>query len=171
MILQTGGLLPEGMGRKLSAVSYFTWNDDWGNGRGRIWKFAARIFREENLFHKLIGVGPDCLSSYVAANYGEEAELLWGQKVLTNAHNEWFNMLINGGILGFVSYAGIFVTAIRRFMKAAGDEPLLTGIAAAAVSYMAYNFFCYQQVCCTPFVFILLGIGEYLCRSLPHSHK
>lgn len=171
MILQTGGLLPEGMGRRLSAVSYFTWNDDWGNGRGRIWKFAARIFREENLFHKLIGVGPDCLSSYVAANYGEEAELLWGQKVLTNAHNEWFNMLINGGILGFVSYAGIFVTAIRRFMKGAGDEPLLTGIAAAAVSYMAYNFFCYQQVCCTPFVFILLGIGEYLCRSLPHSHK
>ncbi len=127
--------------------------------------------RKDKTFHKLIGVGPDCLSSYVAANYGEEAELLWGQKVLTNAHNEWFNMLINGGILGFVSYAGIFVTAIRRFMKAAGDEPLLTGIAAAAVSYMAYNFFCYQQVCCTPFVFILLGIGEYLCRSLPHSHQ
>lgn len=29
---------------------------------------------------------------------------------------------------------------------------------------MAYNFFCYQQVCCTPFVFLVMGIGEYIWR-------
>lgn len=171
IILQTGGFLPDAVAQRLSAVSYFTWNDDWGNGRGRIWEFAGRIFGEENLLHKLIGVGPDCLSSYVAANYSEEAELFWGQKVLTNAHNEWLNILINGGVLGFVSYVGIFATAIQRFMKAEGENLLLAGIAAATASYMAYNFFCYQQVCCTPFVFILMGIGEYLYRGERISYK
>lgn len=162
IILQAGGYLPDGIAQKLSAVSYFTWDNDWGNGRGRIWRFGIRIFREENLLHKLIGVGPDCLSSYVSAYYSEEAELFWGQKVLTNVHNEWLNMLITGGILGLVSYGGIFVTAVRRFLEAKSRDMLLVGIAAAVVSYMAYNFFCYQQVCCTPFVFILLGVGEYL---------
>ncbi len=165
IILQTGGLLPEEISQRLSSVSYFTWNESWGNGRGRIWSFAVRVFREESLPHKLMGIGPDCLSSYVAVYHREEIELYWGQKVLTNAHNEWLNMLINGGIVGFISYAGIFVTAVKRFLRAECRNVFLTGIAAAAVSYMAYNFFCYQQVCCTPFMFILMGIGEYLCRK------
>lgn len=164
IILQTKELLPAGIAQKLSAVSYFNWKAEWGNGRGRIWHFVVEIFMQEDLLHKLIGVGPDCMSSYVAAYYSEEAEMLWGQKMLTNAHNEWLNMFISGGILGAVTYVGIFVTAVRRFMKAAHADILLTGIAAALVSYMAYNFFCYQQVCCTPFVFLLMGIGEYLCR-------
>ncbi len=162
IILQTGGFLPDRLAESLSEVPYFNWNNDWGNGRGLIWSFAVKVFTEEDLPHKLIGAGPDCLSSYMAAYYSEEAELYWGQKVLTNAHNEWLNILLNGGLLGAASYIGIFVTAIRRFLKAAGKGLLLTGIAAAAVSYMAYNFFCYQQVCCTPFMFILMGVGEYI---------
>ena len=85
--------------------------------------------------------------------------------MLTNVHNEWFNILINGGILGLVSYAGIFMTSIRRFLQKDHRDVLLTGIAAAAVSYMAYNFFCYQQICCTPFMFMLMGIGEYLYQD------
>lgn len=165
IILQTAGILPEKVSQGLSSVSYFTWNETWGNGRGRIWNFAAKVFREESFLHKLIGVGPDCLSSYAAAYHGEEMELYWGQKVLTNAHNEWLNILINGGILGSLSYVGIFVTAVGRFLKTERRNILLTGIAAAVVSYMAYNFFCYQQVCCTPFIFMLMGIGEYLCRE------
>ncbi len=165
IFLNTGGFLPQWAAQKLSAVSYFTWDDTWGNGRGRIWSFAVKVFQEENLFHKLLGVGPDCLSSYVAAYYSQEEELLWGQKVLTNVHNEWFNILINGGILGLVSYAGIFMTSIRRFLQKDHRDVLLTGIAAAAVSYMAYNFFCYQQICCTPFMFMLMGIGEYLYQD------
>ncbi len=165
IILQTSRFLPEKVSQRLSSISYFTWNETWGNGRGRIWSFVVKVFREENILYKLVGVGPDCLSSYVAAYHSGEAELYWGQKVLTNAHNEWLNMLINGGILGFISYGGIFVTAVGRFLKTERRNILLTGIAAAAVSYMAYNFFCYQQVCCTPFVFILMGIGEYLYRE------
>ncbi len=165
IFLQTNGLLPGKLGEALGAVSYFNWNDAWGNGRGRIWSFAVRVFAGESIWHKLFGVGPDCLSYYVAAVHGEEAHLLWGDKVLTNAHNEWLTMLIQTGIFGMAAYIGIFATAIGRFLKAWRQDYLLVGVVASAVSYVAYNFFCYQQVCCTPFVFLLLGVGEYLVRE------
>lgn len=164
IVLQTRGQLPEGISGRLADVSYFNWNDSWGNGRGRIWKFSVKIFSEENLSHKLFGVGPDCFSSYVNAYYGEEEAMLWGEKQLTNAHNEWLNILINGGIVGAVAYIGIYVTAIGRFMRNHRKDILLAGIAASCISYMCYNFFCYQQVLCTPFIFILMGVGEYIVR-------
>ena len=164
IVLQTKGVLSGRLGETLGTVSYFNWNDAWGNGRGRIWEFSVRVFAQESLPHKLFGVGPDCFSSYLEANHSEEVSLLWGNKILTNAHNEWVTTLVNVGVFGAAAYIGIFVTAIRRFIKAWQKDYLLAGVAASAVSYMAYNFFCYQQVCCTPFVFMLLGIGEYLLR-------
>ena len=164
IVLQSKGVLSGRLGEALGTVSYFNWNDAWGNGRGRIWSFAVKVFGQESLLHKLFGLGPDCMGNYLGANHSEEVTLLWGNKVLTNAHNELLTMLINVGIFGAAAYIGIFVTAIRRFAKVWQKDYLLAGAAASAVSYTAYNFFCYQQVCCTPFVFLLLGIGEYLLR-------
>lgn len=167
IVLQTKGIFTGRLGEALGAVSYFNWNDAWGNGRGRIWSFAVKVFAGESLLHKLFGVGPDCFGSYALSVHGEDVKLLWGDKVLTNAHNEWMTTLVNVGILGAVSYMGIFVTAIRSFLKAWRQDYLLAAAAASAVSYMAYNFFCYQQVCCTPFVFLMLGIGEYIRKNAP----
>lgn len=165
IVLQTKGVFSGRLGEVLGAVSYFNWNREWGNGRGKIWEFSVKVFAQESLPHKLFGLGPDCFSSYLETNHSEEINLFWGKKMLTNAHNEWLTTLINVGILGAVAYIGIFVTAIRRFAKEWQKDYLLAGVAASAVSYMAYNFFCYQQVCCTPFIFLLLGIGEYLMRQ------
>lgn len=164
--MQTRGTLPDIISDKLAGVSYFNWNDAWGNGRGRIWRFSVKIFSEGSLKHKLFGVGPDCFNSYVNAYYGEEEALLWGEKLLTNAHNEWLNILINAGLLGGAAYIGIYVTAIGRFIRSHRQNIFVAGIAAASMSYMCYNFFCYQQVLCTPFVFILTGIGEYVLRQI-----
>ena len=166
IILQSKGLFSGRLGETLSAIPYFNWGSEWGNGRGRIWSFAVRVFGSESIGHKLFGVGPDCFSSYSMAVHGEEVRLLWGEKMLTNAHNEWLTTLINTGIFGAVAYIGIFVSAVGRFLRSRQQDYLLVGAAASTVSYMAYNFFCYQQVCCTPFVFLMMGTGEYiLCRQ------
>lgn len=165
IFLQTRGALPQVISDRLAKVSYFNWNDAWGNGRGRIWHFGAKLYAEAKPIHKLFGVGPDCFHSYVVTYYGEEAELLWGTKQLTNAHNEWMTMLINGGFFGAAAYLGIYVTSVGRLVHACRQNALISGIAAAVVSYMCYNFFCYQQVLCTPFVFICMGIGEYILRE------
>lgn len=164
IVLQSKGLLPGKISEVLSGVSYFNWGSEWGNGRGRIWSFAIRVFAGESVGRKLFGIGPDCFSSYTAAVHREEVALLWGEKVLTNAHNEWLTTLINTGIFGAAAYIGIFVSAVGRYMRAGRRDYMLVGAAASAVSYMAYIFFCYQQVCCTPFVFLMLGVGEYILR-------
>lgn len=165
IVLQTKGVFSGKIGEMLGSISYFNWNKEWGNGRGKIWSFTARVFAAESLLHKFFGVGPDCFSSYTMAFHREEVNLYWGDKVLTNAHNEWMTTLVNTGVFGMIAYIGIFITAIRRFLMAWRQDYLLAGAAASAVSYMAYNVFCYQQVCCTPFVFLLLGVGEYLLRK------
>lgn len=165
IILQTRGALPIIVSDRLADISYFNWNSEWGSGRGRIWSFSIKMFAQADIGHKLFGVGPDCFHSYVAACYNEEQTLYWGSKQLTNAHNEWMTSLINVGIFGTVSYIGIYVTAVRRFYRRYQHNLLLAGIAASCVSYMCYNFFCYQQVLCTPFIFLLMGIGEYILRT------
>ncbi len=165
IVLRTRGLLPEAVSDRLAAVSYFNWNDDWGNGRGRIWTFSAKTLAGLDLPHKLFGVGPDCFHSYVALHYGEEERLLWGQKKLPNAHNEWFTMLINAGLFGTAAYIGIFLASVRTALRRARKNVPAAGIAAACVSYMCYNFFCYQQVLCTPIIFLLMGIGAYIDRE------
>jgi O-antigen ligase len=127
------------------------------------------MISEESPGHRIFGVGPDCFNSYAKAYHRDEVKLMWGDKLLTNAHNEWLTMLINGGVLGAAAYVGIYVTAAVRFLRGRGRNYLLTGIAASCVSYMCYNFFCYQQVLCTPFIFILMGIGEYILRRQEQS--
>lgn len=165
IILQTRGALPKVISDRLASISYFNWNSEWGNGRGRIWQFSVKIFLESNVWHKLFGVGPDCFQSYVAARYSEEAAYFWGNMRLPNAHNEWATSLVNVGIVGTAAYLGIYVTAIRKFIRGHHQNILLAGIAAACISYMCCNFFCYQQVLCTPFVFLLMGLGEYILRE------
>lgn len=171
IFLQARGVLPQAAADKLAGISYLNWNDAWGNGRGRIWRFSVKLYAEAKPLHKLFGVGPDCFHSYVTEYYGEEAQLLWGAKQLTNAHNEWLTMLINGGIFGAAAYLGTYVTAVRRLVRVYSRDVLAAGIAAAVVSYMCYNFFCYQQVLCTPFVFICMGIGEYILRQQERTER
>ncbi len=169
--LQAPDRLPAGIADKVAAVGYLNWSGDWGNGRGRIWEFAGRVISQESLLHRIFGVGPDCFNSYVTAYHGEEAALFWGNKLLTNAHNEWLTILINGGILGAAAYLGIYVSAVYRFMRGRNNNYILIGITAAVAAYMCYNFFCYQQVLCTPFVFILMGMGEYILRNQSNIEK
>ena len=165
IILQTKGMIGGRIGDKLAAVPYFHWDPNWGSGRGRIWSFWVKMFAEADLKYKLFGVGPDCFQCYSADHYSVEQTAYWGRMKLTNAHNEWMTSLVNVGILGTAAYAGIYVAKIRSLMRMDRLDAVAAGIAASCVSYMLYNFFCYQQVLCTPFVFMLMGIGEYIVRE------
>ena len=63
-----------------------------------------------------------------------------------------------------VAYVGIFIGAIVRFTKKAAETPEVIAPALCILAYMAHNFFCYQQIICTPIIFLIIGGGECLCR-------
>ena len=58
----------------------------------------------------------------------------------------------------------VLIGGIRYFYRKAKEEPYFIGVALCILSYGCHNLFCYQQVCCTPFLFLLLGIAEGLTK-------
>ena len=146
-------------------IPYLTWGNEWGNGRGFTWSFTGKMIAEMNLPHKLFGVGPDHYAGYAYSLYEDTLNQMWGSNILTNAHNEWVNMIVNYGFLGATAYLGFFLSALVRFVKNSENSPFLLGVAACIVSYMGHNLFCYQQVLCTPFVFLFIALAEYQLRQ------
>lgn len=146
----------------------FVIDSDWGNSRGTTWKAGVEAFRIMTIGEKLVGIGPDCFHKYVYS-VGEIANLLYdvfGEARLTNAHNEWLTILINMGICGFLTYASIFITAVLRQLKAVKNKEIVLVSMVCIISYIVHNMVSFQQVICTPVVFILLGIGERIVKKI-----
>lgn len=145
----------------------FLFNDKWGNSRGITWICGMLAYRDMTPIQKLVGVGPDCFAEYV---YGipeltGRIYMAFGDSRLTNAHNEWITMLVNLGALGAICYVGIFVSAFIRFLKKTPEKTFLYLCAASVLAYMVHNVVSFQQVLNTPFVFLIMGIGEGILRE------
>lgn len=147
-----------------SGYLVFDWN--WGNGRGRTWSYCVRVFLEYSPLMKLFGCGPDALAFYTAAHHAEEVQAMWGGLVLTNAHNEWLTALVDYGIIGAAAYIMVFAMSWFQSIRHWKQRPVLLAAGAVILAYMGHNFFCYQQVVCTPFIFIVMGTAEYLIRKI-----
>lgn len=147
--------------------NYFRFTIWWGNSRGFIWRTGASVFADFNVWRKLFGCGPDCFTPYSYRLMGDAINEFWHNQIVPNVHNEWFNGVINYGIVGGVAYLGIFASAAVCLMKAAldGKGAVTFGIGLAVAGYIAHNVLCYQQIIGTPLIFILLGIGVAKVRT------
>ena len=148
-----------------SSNHYLLFDEYWGNNRGSSWIIAVMSFLKGNLARKMFGCGPDGFSVFVQNFFYEELAAKWGSGgILSCAHNEWLNAFVHLGIAGGVPYIGIFISAIHHFFGKTNEHPELTAIALSIICYMGHNFFCYQQIICTPIIFILIGVGESIIR-------
>lgn len=164
--LNTKGYLLSWFGYQ-NTHSYLLFDYHWGSNRGSTWMITWQAFLQMPFYQKLFGVGPDSLSEYLYSvpDISDLLRSLWGNMRLTNAHNEYLNSLMCYGIVGLVSWCGVLFGGISYFHKKAKENPFMIGFALCIMGYACHNIFCYQQVCCTPFLFILLGIGESLTKS------
>ena len=164
--LNTKGYLLSWFGYQ-NTHSYLLFDYHWGSNRGSTWMITWQAFLRMPFYQKLFGVGPDSLSEYLYSvpDISDLLRNLWGNMRLTNAHNEYLNSLICYGIVGLVSWCGVLFGGISYFYKRAKENPFMIGFALCIMGYACHNIFCYQQVCCTPFLFILMGIGESLTKS------
>ena len=163
IVANTAGWLQDAFGYQ-STNNYLLFNDQWGNNRGFSWKYAVKTYAEMPLLQKLFGVGPDCFAAYAKSipEYAAQMEAFWGDLVLTNAHNEYLTKLYTLGFAGLLSYLTMLIIGFNVFMKNRDKNPILPAFALCIAAYMAHNIFCYEQVCCTPFFYILMGIGSNL---------
>lgn len=160
-----------GLSERLWGISsrnqYLLFDRFWGNSRGFTWKFTLEAFWDLPFWRKLTGVGPDCFAAwcYKDPQLGGQLDHFFGwNQTLTNAHNEFLNVLFCLGILGFLAFCAVFAAAFWRCFRAAAAGWIVPAAAAGVCVYAAHNFFCYQQICCAPFLFLLLGLAENAIR-------
>lgn len=146
----------------------FIFNEDWGNGRGAAWNCGIDAYRNMDTLHKVVGIGPDCFADYVydVPMLAQKLADNFTNQRLTNAHNELLTQLVNVGVLGFLCYMGLFLSAFLRCMSKADKQPVLYMCAVGILAYAAHNMVSFQQVLNTPYIFIFMGIGERVCRSM-----
>ena len=151
----------------LSEISFFTFNDKWASSRGATWRIGIEAYKNMPLSKKLIGIGPDCFTYYVCSieKLANDMYTLFDDAILTNAHNEWITILVNYGIIGLICFAGIFISAFIRFIKRVHFQYALYFCTASILLYTVHNIVSFQQILNTPFAFMILGIGEGLCRK------
>lgn len=150
-------------------TKWLTFNAGWGSARGGTWAAGTRCFWETDFLHKIFGVGPDCLYAFLSNEGSVELQTMvndrFGGNRLTNAHNEWLTVLVDIGVLGLVSYAGMMITAIRDFLRAGENRMLVGACGICVLAYTVNNMFSFQQVMNISTVFVVMGIGENVWRS------
>lgn len=165
IILNT--LLPKGLG-PLAGVSFLNFGPGWGSNRGATWRAGVMSFLEQDTWHKMVGVGPDCMAAYLYTDGSQNLlNMVNGQFSglrLTNAHNEWLSMLVNVGLLGMISYVGMMVTAIVRFLKKGGASLIAGACGLCLLAYTVNNMVSFQQSMSAATMFVVLGIGEAYAR-------
>ena len=153
-----------------NVTKWLTFNVSWGSARGGTWAAGARCFWEADFLHKIFGVGPDCLYAFLSNEGSVGLQTMvndrFGGNRLTNAHNEWLTVLVDIGVLGLISYAGMMITAIRDFLRAGESKMLVGACGICVLAYTVNNMFSFQQVMNISTVFVIMGIGENL-RSAP----
>ncbi len=164
--LNTMGMLPE----KFSSDNwYLVFDEYWGNNRGSSWMISADCIVQtltDDPLRFFFGAGPDGFYNTAYTYHAEELFAKWGENtILTCAHNEWLTQIINIGITGGIAYLGIFVSAFLCFVKNSEKMPELIAPTMCIAAYFAHNFFCYQQIICTPIIFIIIGAGISIVRT------
>lgn len=169
IVLNTKKLLPEAL---LSKNNYLRFNRKWGNKRGAILHDTVLSFIAElrtDPVKGIFGVGADQFYHVIKDYVSKWTHKTNPKSVLTNAHNEWLTAFVNYGIFGGLAYLGIFVCSVARSAGHRRNAPYVMATAGCVAAYMAHNLFCYQQYICTPYIFIVIALGEQITREI-HSH-
>ncbi len=163
----SGGQISQMLGLPPDNVLLFS--SKWGSSRGATWGIAWNCFRQLDFLHKLVGAGPDCMSAFLYQGASvwlrQWSQDIFGNSRLTNAHNEWLTILVNEGLLGCVSFAGIMCSAILRFLRGRKISMAVGACGFCVLAYTANNLFSFQQSMNTTTLFVLLGIGENFLRE------
>lgn len=153
----------------LSDKAVFTFNDTWGSNRGATWRIGFKCFAEQDVLHKLVGVGPDCMADYLYKGSSEEllteVKTAFENKRLTNAHNEILTLLVNTGLCGAISFAGLLFVLLKKLLQAFEKSPHGAACGLCLLGYVANNIWSFQQSLSVSTIFVIMGLGACFLRK------
>ena len=95
----------------------------------------------------------------------------FGQRRLTNAHNEWLTILVSEGIVGVACFVGMMVTAIKRQIGSYKSNVVAAACGFCVLAYTINNMFSFQTSMCVPTIFIVMAVGENYLRNQKSDEK
>ncbi len=151
----------------------FLTREDFGNGRGAIWKISVKAYRNMSPMQKLFGIGLQEYTSFCYGNPSVRAMIVnaFGDHRLTNAHSILFTMLMECGWVGLLSFLGLLGTllykAAGRLTISRGQKATLGGTLLFLLIgvYLSYGLISFDQIMMTPYFFILLGTSWNLLEN------
>ncbi|WP_029231448.1 O-antigen ligase family protein [Butyrivibrio sp. VCB2006] len=160
-IAGVGIVLLIGVGSVWTVLSF---SDDFGNGRGIIYRMCLDIYMGLPSWQKLVGIGQDCLYPYAMADaiWSSSFRNVFGELALTNAHCELLSVLIERGLLGAFLYLGLFVSVILMLFRVKEKEPKAVSLGLPIISYFVFNQISFSQVMSMPYLYILIGMATTL---------
>lgn len=148
----------------------FVFNDKWGDYRGFTWKMSAEIYSDFPITNKLFGNGNESVKALTVSTHYDEMIKLTG-KVYDNCHNEVLQYLLTTGLLGAISYLGVFISTMVYVLKNAKGDYFAYAPLAGVVGYFAQAMVCVNQPITTPLYFVFVAISVGYVRYLKSKEK
>ncbi len=139
----------------LTRLAQISWSDVNGQGQARqyVWPMALKGVEEK----PILGWGQEGFN-YVFNKY-YDPRMYSQEQWFDRAHNTPLDILVAGGILGFIAYLSIFISALcivwkKRKTLGITDAGLLVGLLAA---YFAQNLFVFDNLISYIFFYVVLA--------------
>lgn len=139
-------------------LGIFHFDYKWGTYRGYIWTKCGETFWNAPMVNKLFGFGNESIREVISGPFHDEM-LRVTNRVYDNAHNELLQYLITTGLLGALSYVGLFVSSFIYILKRAKGFPMAYICLTVMAGYFVQGLINLNQPITTPFYFLFLAMG------------
>ena len=142
--------------KNLPYDSFLLWNNNWGSGRGWLWRISIGIFKDSDLLNKILGVGAQ---GYVpkykefCMNYPDFAQ--YEDFVYYDAHNMYIHFLVEYGIIGLISSLSLIGYRLVSLIRFADDDCFYRTKAVAIVTSLVSAVFLFCSNVSMAFIPIL----------------
>ena len=150
--------------------NYFRFDDNWGSGRGFIWKMGLNYLTKKMPFSQvLLGYGPDGYLMLTNDNYKVAiSQSPYG--AIDNIHNEYLNLLLTIGVIGLISYLSLLLSSFKTLFTKndKGEEgdfservfPFAAGLCLLCYVSQAVINIAVPMVLPVIFILSFMGLGE-----------
>lgn len=146
-----------------SVLGMLLLTDEFGSGRGYIWKFTIGMFKEQPLIQQIFGCGMNDFWNGMSVE--DQTVILnhFGARLL-DAHNEFLQYLVTTGVVGVAGYFGFLFYHISSWWKKYAENPILIMGVVTVCSYLAQGLVNNPQIFITACLFVFLGIMKSIER-------
>jgi O-antigen ligase len=151
---------PQILGRSLIAVK--AGSLEQADIRSVIWSTSFNIFKDHPLFGIGFGNFPIFYQRYLKVP----------SEIFGHAHNDFLNVAVNAGIVGFLAFIFMWVVFLKNLLRRYKEKKegyakalILGGVLCVTAFLLASQFQCYYTAAiCNMILFFVLGLSESIAR-------